>query len=96
MEKNNKIDIDDNINASTELSYETPQEKEICLGKATENQTNIRPPHASLTDNTTDQYVSEKHPTSTSPQGSTAYNDENAFINIQLLYDPNAPTDPEI
>ena len=65
MEKNNKMDIDNNINASTELSYETPQEKEICLGKATENQTNTRPPYVNLTDNTIDQCVSGKHPTST-------------------------------
>jgi len=35
-------------------------------------------------------------PTSPPPQGSSAINDENVFINIQLLYDPNAPTDPEI
>ena len=96
MEKNNEMDIDDNINASPELSYKTPQEKEICLGKATENQTNTRPPHVNLTDNTLDQHVSGKHPTSTSPQGSTVHNDENTFINIQLPYDSNTPTDPEI
>ena len=29
-------------------------------------------------------------------QGSTVNNNENVFINIQLLYDPDAPTDPEI
>jgi len=32
----------------------------------------------------------------TPPHGSTSHNDESAFINIQLLYNLNAPTDPEI
>jgi len=32
----------------------------------------------------------------TPPHGSTSYNDESVFINIQFPYDLNAPTDPKI
>ena len=96
MERNNGMDIDDNNNFSPELSYKTPQEEEIHLGKATEKHTNTRPPHNNLTVNTPSQCVSGKHSTSTPPQDPTAHNDENAFINIQLSYDPDAPTDLEI
>ncbi len=40
--------------------------------------------------------VPDNHPISILTQGSPAQNDESAFINILLLYDPNVPTDPEI
>ena len=68
---------------------------------ATETQTNTRPPHNNLIVDNHPQCDFGNHPTLTSPQGSTThndenYNDENSFINIQLPYDPNAPTDPEI
>jgi len=96
MEKNNGMEIDDNDNASQELSYETLQEKEIRLGKATSNNSNARTPHGNLNADTPAQRVPENNPTSPPPQGSTAQSDENTFINIQLPYDPDAPTDPEI
>ena len=96
MVRNNDMDIDNNNKPSPELSYETLQEKEICLGMAAETQTNIRPPHDNLIVNNPSQCDSDNHLTLTFPQGSTMHNDENPFINIQLPYDPDAPTDPEI
>jgi len=85
------MDINNNNKPFPELPYETLQEKEICFGIATETQTNTRPPHDNLP-----QYDSGNYPVSTPPQGSTMHNNENPFINIQLLYDPDAPTDSEI
>ena len=96
MVRNNDMDIDNNNKPSPELSYETLQEKEICFSMVTEIQTNTRPPYDNLIVNNPPQYDSSNYSTLTSPQGSTMYNDENLFINIQLLYNPDAPTDPEI
>jgi len=91
MVRNNNMDINNNNKPSPELSHETLQEKEIHLSMATETQTNTRPSHDNLP-----QYDSGNHLILTPPQGSTTHNDENPFINIQLQYDPDAPTDPEI
>jgi len=96
MVRNNDMDINNNNKPSSKLSYKILQEKEIHFGKATETQTNTRPPHDNLIVNNPLQHDSGNYPTLTPPQGSTMYNDENPFINIQLLYDPDAPTDPEI
>jgi len=96
MVRNNDMDINNNNKSSPELSYETLQEKEIYLSMVTETQTNTRPPYDNLIVDNPPQCDSGNHPTLTSPQGLTAYNDENPFINIQLLYDPDVPTDPEI
>jgi len=96
IEKNNDMDVNEDKNSFSELSYKTPQEKEHQLGKATENNTNTRSPHGNLNVDTLTQHAFNNNLTSPPPQGSSANNDENMFINIQLLYDPNAPTDPEI
>ena len=90
------MDINDSSNLSFELSYKTLQEKEIWLGKVTEKQTNIRLSHVNLNVNTPAQCVSGNHPTSNPSHGSIVYNDENAFINIQLPYDSDASTNTEI
>ena len=95
MENNNMV-IDDDNNSSQKLFYETFQEKEIWLGKATGNNSTARTPHGSLNVDIPAQRVLGNNPTSTPPQGSTVQSDESVFINIQLPYDPNAPTDPEI
>jgi len=80
--RNNNMDIDNNNKPSSELSYETLQEKEIYLSKVTETQTNTRPPHDNLIVDNPFQCDSGNHPTSTPPQGSTIHNNENLFINI--------------
>ena len=48
MEKNNEMEIDDNGNSFSELSYETLQEKELRLGEATKNNSNTRTPRGNL------------------------------------------------
>ena len=96
MEKNNEMDINEDSNSSSELFYKIHQEKELWLHKVTENNTNTRPSHVNLNVNVPAQHISGNNPTSPPPQGSTTHNDENAFINIQLLYDPDTPTDSEI
>jgi len=37
MEQNNNMDVDNNNNTPSELSYEASQEREICLKMAAEN-----------------------------------------------------------
>ena len=82
-------------NLFPELSYETTQEKVTCLSMVTENQMNIRPTQVNLAPNSYPQHGSENHPNTTSSYGSTMQDEESIFINIPLLYDPNAPMDPE-
>ena len=96
MEKNNDMDVDEDGNSFPELSYKTPQEKERQLGKVTKNNTNTRSPCGNLNVDALTQHAFNNNPISPPPQGSFVNNDENVFINIQLPYDPNAPTDPEI
>ena len=96
MEKNNDMDVNEDENSFPELFYRTLQEKECQLGKVTENNTNTRSPHDNLNVDTLTQHAFNNNPTSPPPQDSSANNNENMFINIQLPYDPNAPTNPEI
>ena len=96
MEKNNTMDVDKDDNSCPELSYKTPQEKEHQLGKATKNNSNNRSSCGNLNVDALTQCVSNNNPTLPPSQGTSANNDENVFINIQLPYDLNTPTDPEI
>ena len=96
IEQNNKIEVNNNNNSFLELFYETLQEKEILLNKVTKTQNNTNSPHTKFNMNMPPSYDSGNHPISTLSQGSTSHNNENAFINIHLLYDLNAPTDSEI
>ena len=85
-----------NKDPSLELSYETTQEKTLYLGKAAENQMNMRPMQVNLTSSTCPQCDSANHPNLTPSCGSTVQNKESIFINIPLPYDLNTPTDPKI
>ena len=49
MERNNDMDINDSSNTFSELSYETPQEKEIHLRQVAENQEDMLPSQDNLT-----------------------------------------------
>jgi len=63
---------------SPELSYETEQEKALCISKAADQQDPIRP-------------------TTGNNKASPAHaNHEKSIFNIQLPYDPNAPTEPDL
>jgi len=54
------------------------------------------PLQGKLTNDNRFQRVPKKNPNSTHIRGSTAQNEESAFFNIPLPYDPDAPADPEI
>jgi len=56
----------------------------------------MRTTHTNLTVDTCSQHDSGNHPTLTLSYGSTLHNDESVFINIQLPYDFNTPTNLEI
>jgi len=90
------MNIDEDENSFPELSYKTPQEKEHQFGKVTENNTDTRSSRGNLNVDALTQHALNNNTISPPPQDSSAINDENVFINIQLLYDPNAPTDHEI
>ena len=78
------IDLDDapaigeSDNEHLELSYETEQERDLRIGKATNQQNTTRPP--TLNNEATPSYVPL----------------EDDIINIQLLYDPQGLTEPEL
>jgi len=67
---------------SLELSYENIQEKEISVSMAANQQTNLQAPTSHLGD------INEATPTH-------GQHDEDV-INIQIPYDINAPTEPEL
>jgi len=90
------VDNPPNKDLSLELSYETTQEKTLHLSKMAENQTNMKPTQVNLTFNICPQHDFANYSSLTPPHGSTAQNEESAFINIPLLYDPNTLTDSEI
>ena len=97
--RNNDMDVN-NVKSikdtSLELSYESPQEKEICFSTVAEKQADTLLLKGNLTNTSSPQCVPDKHSASTPTWGLTAQNINSTFINIQLLYDPNVPTDPEI
>ena len=100
MEQNNAMIIDDDSNdSSLALSYEDKQERAIRVSKVADLQNNTRPQCNSLNaSNPTPQCVLNKdHQSNTgnkATQATTSHEDE--VINIQLPYDPQAPTEPEL
>ena len=79
MEGNNAMDID---NVSSALSYETTQEKDICVSKAANTRNNMG---AMI-----QQYVSNMNTNTTSMHG------DNTVINVPLQYNPNTSMEPEL
>ena len=92
MECNNALNEDvDMDNDSPALSYETSQKKAIQVSKVADSYNNILNKHVSVDHNTmTLQHVSTEHPSLSSTHG------DNVIINIQLPYDPNASTEPDL
>jgi len=96
MELNNGMDIDpDPPVESPTLSYEDEREKEICLRKAAETTNNMRLQgvnnEASSTQANHDNHVSTDNMYVQTPRV-----DDDNVINIQLPYDPNGPTEPDL
>ena len=96
MELNNGIDIDSDLPVeSPVLSYEEEREKEICLRKVAETTNNIRLQsinnEAFSTQANHDNHISTDNMNVQTP----CVGDDN-IINIQLPYDPNGPTEPDL
>ena len=100
MEQNNAMIIDDDPNnSSPALSYEDKQEKAIRVSKAADPQNDMRPQYDSLiVPNPNPQHVLNENPRSNSGNNVTQVNTshEDEVINIQLLYNPQAPTELEL
>ena len=96
MELNNSMDIDsDPPVESPTLSYEEEREKEIHLRKAAETTNSMRLQgvnnKASSTQANYDNHISTDNMNIQTP----CVSDDN-IINIQLPYDPNSPTEPDL
>jgi len=95
---NNDMDVNNEPSIeSPALSYETKQENAIRLNKATKNLDNTRPPHGN-----NEAFSSKPECAGHTDQGEQQHrgtvdmNNDNNVINIQLPYDPNAPTELEL
>ena len=98
MECNNTMNIDvDMDNNSPALSYKIPQEKAIQVSEATDPQTNMMSQHGNPNvSNLNPQCIlnDQMAPNSTCVQ--TTHHADDTVINIQLPYDPSAPTEPKL
>ena len=93
---NNGMDID--INPPTDLpalSYKEEQEKELRLRKVTETTTNTRPQGGTNKASSCQVNHGDRVPNDRT-RGQTHGNDNNNVINIQLPYNPNAPTESDL
>jgi len=95
---NNGMDIDPELPAeSTALSYETEQEKVTCLRKTAETLGNMRPQNgineASLIQ---PERVGHANQGKRQPCDTAINDNDDNVINIQLPYNPNTPTEPEL
>ena len=62
MEQNNDMDVDNNNNTPSKLSYEASQEREICFRTVAENWEDTLPSQGKLTNDNCFQHVSKKKP----------------------------------
>jgi len=95
---NNGMDVDsDPPTDSSALSHKTKQEKLLCSSKAAETLNNMRPQNEN---NMAPPIQLERagHDISNEPKPRAAApsDDDDNVINIQLSYNPNAPTEPEL
>ena len=77
------------------LSYEEEQEKDIRLRKVAETTTNMRP-QGGTNEASSSQVNHGDHVPNERSRGQTHGDDDDNVINIQLPYDPNAPTEPDL
>ena len=95
---NNSIDINQEPTVeSPALSYEMEQEKALHLSKATETSGNMRPQNGNNETTPINLERAGNMNQGKQQQCDTAPNDnDDNVINIQLLYDPNLSTEPEL
>lgn len=82
---------------SPELSYEIKQEKAFHFNRALETTGNMRPQDGSNeTTHLNPEHVLNINQNNQSPHIEVPQGDNNNAINIQLPYDPNTPTEPDL
>jgi len=93
---NNSMDIDSDMPVeSSALSYEMEQEKQSCFSKVTGTSNNTRPQDVNNgASSTQSDCVNHISPNETC--GEAPHDDDDNVINIQIAYNPNAPTEPEL
>jgi len=95
---NNSMDVDDEPTIeSPALSYETKQENAIRLNKATENLGNTRPPYGNNeASSSKPERAGQVDQGERQHQGTANMDNDDNVLNIQLPYNPNAPTELEL
>jgi len=95
---NNGMDIDQEpVDNSPALSYEEEHKKVLHLSKATETLDNTRPlDRNNKANNTNPQCTCNMNQNKQFQHDATLNNNDNNIINIQLLYNPNTPMEPEL
>jgi len=95
---NNDIDIDSvSPTDSPTLSYEMEQEKLLCSSKAAKTLNNMRPQNGNnVAPPIQLEHAGHDIPNEPNPCAAAPCNDDDNVINIQLPYDPNTPTEPEL
>ena len=98
MEYNNAMVINkEMVDISPVLSYETNQEKALHVSKVAKQQDNTRSKHNNLkASNSNPQCVLNKEQYSISTYSLTMQFEDNNVINIQLPYNSQVPTEPEL
>ena len=93
---NNDMDIDSDPPIDVPaLFYKEEQEKELCLKKAAETTTNMRP-QGGINEASSIQVNHRSHIPNDRIRGQAPGNDNDNIINIQLPYDPNAAMEPDL
>ena len=95
---NNNMNVNKELVESTPtLFYEMEQEKAICISKAAEQQGNMRPKSRNLeAPNSNPKCVPNMDQCNLPTHGTVTQTEDNNVINIQLSYDPQAPTEPDL
>ena len=98
MANNNAMDVDDEkIDDSLTLSYKTDQEKALHVSKVAEHQANMKTKHNNImSSNLNPQCILNKEHQSNTTCSTTTQMKDNIVINIQLPYNSQAPTEPDL
>ena len=98
MMVNNGMDVNKElVELAPALSYETEQKRAICTNKAAEQQENMRQKGRNLkAPNSNPKRVPNVDQRDLPTHGTVSQTEDDIVINIQLLYDPQAPTKPDL
>jgi len=95
---NNGMNIDEElVESAPALSYEMEQERAIHTSKVAKKQGNMRPKGRNLkAPNLNPKHVPNVDQHDLPTHGIVSQTEDDSVINIQLLYDPQAPTEPDL